>query len=201
MFALCQLKKDPPRVVEYKRHEEEENPKDVKKRPKKEAKRPKEQRERFSTQKQRSKEKAQQKEEKHTQEEQRENEPFDKDKAFFNASTPSERAKLDLDRFLSLYFLTDDGKPDRSKTPKGLVITGYPDRRLLYATVASIPGLGTNDDEDDDEEGDCSDRHNGGAHTIYIGWIRQDPFTMESGSSEDIEEEAREYDREKEATM
>ncbi len=80
-----------------------------------------------------------------------------KDAAWEACTTPAERATKDLDRFLTHYFLTD-GRPDPSKTPEPLALTGFEDRFALHDKARKIPGLET-----------CSGGE-GKTRTICIGW-------------------------------
>ncbi|RFU77115.1 hypothetical protein TARUN_5096 [Trichoderma arundinaceum] len=64
------------------------------------------------------------------------------DEAFENCKTPVEKANLDLDRFMDLYFLTD-GKPDPNKTPEPLVLDGLDQTWKMQHVVYKIPGLHT----------------------------------------------------------
>ncbi|KAK1249269.1 hypothetical protein MKX07_002785 [Trichoderma sp. CBMAI-0711] len=93
------------------------------------------------------------------------------DEAFAKCKTPGERANCDLDRFMDMYFLTN-GKPDKSKTPKPLALSGFQDRSSLHSRAERVPGLET-----------CS----GGppsSRELCIGWDRSEVFALASRVSE-----------------
>ncbi|KAL7803344.1 hypothetical protein V8C44DRAFT_344411 [Trichoderma aethiopicum] len=64
------------------------------------------------------------------------------DEAFAKCKTPVERANFDLRRFVDMYFLTD-GKPDKSKTPEPMALSGLRQSWQLRTMAEGIPGLHT----------------------------------------------------------
>ncbi|KAK8091802.1 hypothetical protein PG997_002163 [Apiospora hydei] len=82
------------------------------------------------------------------------------DEKWAACSTPGEQASMNLDKFIALYFLDSQGKPDRTKTSEPMALHGFDDRAELHERAKRVPGLET-----------CS----GGeysARAICIGWDR-----------------------------
>ncbi|KAK8162331.1 hypothetical protein BKA80DRAFT_272447 [Phyllosticta citrichinensis] len=63
---------------------------------------------------------------------------------FSKCETPTERTKLDLERFINFYFLTK-GKPNKTKTPEPLAMYGLRDLEVeeLRKLAKKVPGLHT----------------------------------------------------------
>ncbi|KAK7918504.1 hypothetical protein PG985_010378 [Apiospora marii] len=82
--------------------------------------------------------------------------------------TPGEQANHNLDKFLSLYFLDDQGEPDPTKTTEPMALHGFANRSQLHKKAKSIAGLET---------------HSGGedsSRTICIGWDREAVWALAS---------------------
>lgn len=95
--------------------------------------------------------------------------------AFKLARTPSERAALDPQRFLAMYFLTD-GEPDTTKFRKALVLHNVQNVRKFEDMAKKIvPGLYT---------WNGPDRF---ASNVYIGWSRTKVFDLAMRTSKDEE--------------
>ncbi|KAH6692222.1 hypothetical protein F5X68DRAFT_187925 [Plectosphaerella plurivora] len=65
-----------------------------------------------------------------------------KNEAFRNARTATERATCDVSRFMNHYFFTD-GNPDPSKTPEPLRLRSFVNHHAVHAAAAKVPGLQT----------------------------------------------------------
>ncbi|SPN98448.1 uncharacterized protein DNG_01492 [Cephalotrichum gorgonifer] len=103
------------------------------------------------------------------------------DVAWSKRETPTERAEMDPERFISYYFLGDDGKPDPSKTkePIALSVTEpySPLGWELSREVTKIPGL---------------HHRRGGSYldypaTIYVGWDKDEVDGLAQKATEEAD--------------
>lgn len=76
-------------------------------------------------------------------------------------STPGEQASENIDKFISLYFLNDQGEPDSTKVAEPMALHGFANRAQLREKADSITGLETRSGGE------------GSSRTICIGWDRE----------------------------
>ncbi|KAK4085237.1 uncharacterized protein Triagg1_227 [Trichoderma aggressivum f. europaeum] len=95
--------------------------------------------------------------------------------AFKLSRTPSERAALDPERFLAMYFLTD-GRPDATKVRKALALHNVQNvRKFEKMAKKTVPGLYT---------WNGPDRF---ASNVYIGWDIDEVVDLGMRTSKDEE--------------
>ena len=86
---------------------------------------------------------------------------------------PVDLANYDCKVFLAKYFLNENGKPDRSKTPFPLLLPGLADKLSLQLAADAIPGLKT------------SIGGEGEFRVLVIGWDRAAIFEIAEQTSTD----------------
>ena len=86
---------------------------------------------------------------------------------------PVDLANYDCKVFLAKYFLNENGKPDRSKTPFPLLLPGLADKLSLQQAADAIPGLKT------------SIGGEGEFRVLVVGWDRAAIFEIAEQTSTD----------------
>lgn len=103
-------------------------------------------------------------------------------------STPGEQANNNLDKFMALYFLDDQGEPDPTKTAEPMALHGFANKAQLHEKAKRLPGLETRSGGE------------GSSRTICIGWDRKAVWDLASRLDDDArsqreKEKAAKWDR------
>ncbi|KAK8007356.1 FAD-binding domain-containing protein [Apiospora arundinis] len=80
--------------------------------------------------------------------------------------TPGQQANENLNRFMAIYFLDEQGRPDRTKQHVPIALHGFTNRSELHERAKRIPGLETMSGGE------------GSSRTLCVGWDRNAVWTM-----------------------